>query len=301
MGRRLAVHAGSQRQALTALGVLLALATPALVGAAPRRRAAKVQFARGVAAYRGDDYAAASSAFGKSYAVEADVETLFAWAQAERKLGHCDKASDLYGKLLVSKLPAANKTVVKGQLEECKRIIADDLAASKAAADKATAERAEADRARQAEADRAAKADADHEARVAAERAAQADAHRSIDEPPRSAPAPSHGSAWYKDGLGDTLVVLGISGAGLGVAMLMSSHAAERDSKNPSLTYDQFIKLDDRATSRGTLGVISASVGGAAIVLGLVRYATRSTGDETPNVTGWLAPTGGGLAVARRF
>jgi hypothetical protein len=86
--------------------------------------------------------------------------------------------------------------------------------------------------------------------------------------------------------------------------MLMSGHAAETASKNPALTYDQFIKLDDRATSRGTIGMVSASAGGALIVLGLVRYAarsTRATGDEQRRLTGWIAPAGGGLALAGRF
>ena len=289
---------------MTALVVLLALATTSLVAAGPRRRAAKMQFAKGVAAYHKDDFAGASTSFGRSYSIEADVATLFAWAQAERKQGHCDKASDLYGKLLVSKLVAAKKTIVKGQLEECKRILADDQAAAKAVADQATAERAEADRARQAEADRAAKADADHEARAAADRAAQADAHRAPDPRPVPPPAPSHGSPWYTDDLGDAIVLVGVAGAGVGVAMLISGHAAETASKNPALTYDQFIKLDDRATSRGTIGMVSASAGGALIVLGLVRLAahsTRATGDDQTRLTGWIAPAGGGLALAGRF
>jgi len=295
VGRRLAVHAGSQRQALISLAALLALAAPVL--AAPRARGAKAQFAKGVAAYRKDDYAGASAAFGKSYAVEADVETLFAWAQAERKRGDCEKASELYGKLLVSKLPAANKTVVRDQLEECKRIIAVDQVAARAAADKATAERAEADRARQAEADRAAKADAEREARASSDRATPL--------PPTEPPVVANRSPWYKDGLGDTLVALGIAGGGVCVAMLMSSHAAEADSKGPSLTYQQFIALDDKATSRGTLGVIAGGAGAGLILLGVIRYATRSTGDEATNVktnvTAWLGGAGGGLAVAGQF
>ncbi len=287
MGRRLAVHAGSHRQALISLAALLALAAPAL--AVPRSRAAKAQFAKGVAAYRKDDYAGASAAFGKSYAVEADVETLFAWAQAERKRGDCDKASELYGKLLVSKLPAANKTVVRDQLEECKRIIADD----QAAADKATADRAEADRARQAEADRAAQADADREARARADRAPQV--------PLTAPPVVASSSPWYKDGLGDTLVLLGLAGVGTSVALLMSSHAAEADSRSPSLTYPQFIALDDKATSRGTLGMIAGGVGVGSILLGVIRYATRSTGastNEATKVTAWLGGAGGGLAIS---
>ena len=291
MERRLAVHAGSHRQALISLAALLAFAAPAR--AAPRSRAAKAQFAKGVAAYRKDDYAGASAAFGKSYAVEVDVETLFAWAQAERKQGDCEKAIVLYGKLLVSKLPAANKTVVRDQLEECERIIADDQTAARAAAGKATAERAEADRGRQAEADRAAKADADRDARAKADRAAALQF--------ANPPVVTTSSPWYDDGLGDTLAILGIASVGVGIAMLMSGHAADADSRSPSLTYQQFLALDDKAKSRGTLGVIAGGAGAGLLVLGVIRYATRSTGDEKTNVTAWLGGGGGVLAVAGRF
>ena len=118
MERRFAVHAGSYRQAL--IVAIMLVAAPAL--GAPKR-AGKKEFERGVAAYQKSDYAAASTAFGKSFAAESDAETLFAWAQAERKQNHCDKASDLYAKLLAMDLPAENKSVIKGQIAECQAIL----------------------------------------------------------------------------------------------------------------------------------------------------------------------------------
>ena len=68
-----------------------------------------------------------------------------------------------------------------------------------------------------------------------------------------------------------------------------------------SLTYQQFIALDDKATSRGTFGVIAGGAGAGLILLGVIRYATRSTGDEATNVKTWLGGAGGGLAVAGQF
>ena len=53
-----------------------------------------------------------------------DVETLFAWAQAERQLGNCQKASELYDKLLEMDMPAENKQAVRDKLEECKAQLA---------------------------------------------------------------------------------------------------------------------------------------------------------------------------------
>ncbi len=118
MERRLAVHARTYRQALIAIVVA---ATP--VAAAPKSGPAKVAFDEGLAAYQQEAWATASAAFGKSYAFEADTETLFAWAQTERKQGHCDKALELYEKLLAAKLPEENKAAVATMRDECRAII----------------------------------------------------------------------------------------------------------------------------------------------------------------------------------
>ncbi len=80
-------------------------------------------FDKGVAAYTKGDYATAAASLSESYAREGDPETLFAWAQAERKLGHCSNAVELYNTLLAFDLPAENKKVIETQLDECKQIL----------------------------------------------------------------------------------------------------------------------------------------------------------------------------------
>jgi hypothetical protein len=291
VGRRFAVHAGAHRQALIAVA-LLASGT---VSAAPKKRAAKAQFNIGVASYKAGDYPTASVAFGKSFTLEGDVETLFAWAQAERKQDHCDKAVELYGKLLAMKLPAANKSAIKVQLEECKGIIADQRAAADA---KAAAEAAQA-----AEAAEASKP------QPAPPVVAQEPEPVAVQVPPpiRYEPIP-----WFKDGLGDTLLVGGIAGVGIGVAMLISGHSAEADA-NKAATYATFKPLDDKAKSRGTIGVVASSAGIVLILGSLVRYATRSTSravlgegsaqlwTERPVVTGWIDDHAGGVGLAGAF
>lgn len=281
MGRRFAVHAGPHRQALIA--VVLALACGSAT-AAPKSKAAKVQFEVGVAAYKASDYPAASTAFSKSYAIEADVETLFAWAQAERKQNHCDKASDLYVKLLAGKLPAANKKVVQGQLDECKRILDDEAAASAAAAAKA-------------------RADADAQAKAQAPKPTPQPPHVEqpaiVQQPPEPPTPAPEAKPWFKDALGDTLVGAGLISGGIGVAMLISAHSAEQSS-HTAPDYATFKSFDDRAKSRGKVGVIAGAAGAALIVGGVIRYATRST-EERTTVTGWLDAHTGGLAVAGSF
>jgi hypothetical protein len=292
--RRFAVHAGAHRQALTALAVIgLALglaASPA--AAAPKGRAAKAQFDKGVAAYSKSDFVTASLAFGKSYALEVDVETLFAWAQAERKQGHCDKASELYHQLLTSKLPAENKAVVQGQLDECKKILDDDQARESAA------ERARIDEARA------------HQPRDEVHKPPPSSASPSapIDSPPPAhvdSPGPDiavHASTttetpWFKDAAGDALVGVGVAGVAVGGVLLLSASSASADSKTAP-TYAQFKALDDKAKSRGMYGVIATGAGAALIVAGVIRYATRSTSTESTTVTGWLDARSSGIAIA---
>ena len=124
MERRLSFHAGSRT-----LAVALAFAgATTSAHAAPHGVDAKEQFDRGAGAYNNNDYAAASEAFAKSFAFEADPETLFAWAQAERKLGHCGKAIELYDKLLAMQLPAENRDAVTKLRAECQQL-ADQVAA----------------------------------------------------------------------------------------------------------------------------------------------------------------------------
>ena len=258
MERRLAVHARAHRQALIAALVLAS--APAV--AAPKGAAAKKQFDRGVKAYTAGDFTAAADAMSKSYDLEKDPETLFAWAQAERKLEDCAKAVDLYNELLVYELPAENRKVVESNVAECKEILA------------AKAPKVE-------------------------------DTPKQPEPPPArveevAPPPPSHegGRAWWKDPVGDGLVLAGVGGLVFGGLKLASAASADSDKSNAT-SYADFQRFSDKATSDGKVGVIAAGAGGALVVLGVVWYATHRDHEHT--VTGWLGPTGGGLAIAGGF
>jgi len=110
--RRLTVHAGAHRQALIA--VLALVCSPA--AAAPKSMKARVLFDKGVKLYTKGDYQAAADMLGKSAAIESDPETLFALAQTQRKLDHCDLAIPIYDRLLAMQLPAENKDTIRGLL-----------------------------------------------------------------------------------------------------------------------------------------------------------------------------------------
>lgn len=260
MERRFAVHARAYRQALSALVGAVVLVGAPLAYAAPKTPEAKAAFDRGVAAYTSNDYAAASEALGQSYALEPDVETLFAWAQTERKLEHCDKASELYGKLLAYDLPDENKAAIQTKLEECKAILAAQkpVEPPPPVADPAPV-------------------------------------------PPIDKPQPPPSSpAWWKDPVGGGLVGVGVVGLGVGGYFLVSARSLDAD-KTTAPNYGEFQRLEDKAASRGTIGVIAAAGGGALLVAGIVWYATRGGGERPTQITGWVTPDGGGLVAAGRF
>jgi tetratricopeptide (TPR) repeat protein len=294
--RRLAVLAGINAQALSrrgALGrawplVLAVLLVASSAGAKPRRRDAKIAFDRGVIAYQKGNFEAAAEALGKSFSLERDVDTLFAWAQSERKLERCDKAIELYEKLLTFNLPPANKSAVELNLDECRTAVAQQKARVEPPPVAPTpAEPIAPDpRPQTAEPPRVAQAPA--VTPVATE-----------SPPLRDAP-PAAGRPWYKDP-----VALGLGGGGLvaigvGTGLLISAKSLDSDSKTAG-DYDQTRKLGEQARSRGNIGGVTAAVGAAALIGAAVWIVTHRQSGESRTVTGWLAPDSGGVGVAGAF
>lgn len=280
MERRLSVHAGAHqvsRRLVTAFATVALLSSTVL--AAPKKKAARAQFDKGVAAYTKGDFAAAAEALGKSYALEADAETLFAWAQTERKLDRCDKAIELYDKLLaMPKLPEENKDAVRIQIEECRAIL--QVRPPEPTPD-------------------AAPVDAPPDEAPEPTAPAVTDASAEPERAPVSTPKAEGTRAWWKDPVGGALVGLGVVGLGVGTVFLVQGSGADSD-KESAATYEEYQALADKAESRGQLGVISLVAGGALVTGGIIYYATRSKpADNT--VSGWLAPSGGGLALSGRF
>lgn len=244
------------------------VATALVVGmssaaAAPKRPDAKAAFDKGVAAYTKGDFAAASEQLGRSYELEADLDTLFAWAQSERRLDHCDKASTLYAKLLDSDMPAANKAAVRERFDECQKILAAQAPAP--------------------------------EPIVTPPPAAEP-------PPPSPPPAPprAEGRAWWANPVGGALVGVGLVGAGIGTVFLVQGRAANKD-KASATTYGEFQSLEDRAESRGKLGTALLVGGGVLVTAGIVWYATHPASKRAAQVTAWVAPDGGGVVALGRF
>lgn len=260
MERRLAVLARATQRQVALLAIVLVSAT---VDAAPKKADANAEFRRGVAAYSKKDYAAAAEALAKSYALEPDIETLFAWAQAERQRENCEKAIELYDRLLGEKLPDENKQVVREKRDECKAII-----------------------------------EAKKPPPVVEPKPEPKPAPAPAPEPPLpEKPRADRPSRFGPVGLG--LVGIGAIGLGVGGYFLNSGNKASKDAATAT-NYFETERLNAKADSHGRNGVIGAVGGGVLLVAGVVWIVTRST-EERPVVTGWIAPSGGGLAASGRF
>lgn len=265
MERGITVHARAYRQALSALlaaAVMSATISPAL--AAPKGPKAKAEFDRGVAAYTQGDYNVASEALGKSFTLEPDVETLYAWAQTERKLERCDTASELYAKLLTYDLPAENKAAIRVKLDECKTILA---------------------------------AQAPAPASDPVEPTTPTPMLPPTDEP--AAPTTSSSSRWSSP-VGLTLIGLGVVGLGTGGVLLMQARTADDDKKDAP-NYGDYQRLHNTAQTRGKYGVIAAFGGAGLLATGLLYIAMRGPAERNTQVTGWVQPDGGGVVATGRF
>lgn len=267
MDRGLTVHAGSARQVAVVVLVLgLALgAQPA--AAAPQKPEAKAAFDRGVKAYTAGDYEAASAALDESFAIEQDPETLFAWAQAERKLDHCDRAIALWEKLAAFDLPAENKTAITQKVAECNDVLAKQKP-------------------------------------VEPVKPVEPEVVEPITpvtpvEPPTEHPgSPSR----WKNPVGLSLLGLGVVGLGVGTVFIIQAHAADKK-KDDAATYDEFLDQRDKASSKGRIGVIGLAAGGVLVGAGLAWIMTRPSGTERePSPVGvWLDGDGGGVVLTGGF
>jgi tetratricopeptide (TPR) repeat protein len=256
---------------LAATLALTALVVPA--HAAPKKKDAKAAFDRGVAAYQREDYAKAASELGKSFDLEADLETLYAWAQAERMQDDCDAASKLYRKLLGYDLPDENKEVIREKLEECRKIL-----------------------------------DEPDEPIEVTEGEDGWPVGKPRERPTEDADQPERpgrpGTPWYTDKLGGALVAGGVIAIGAGTVFMMQAASAADDAQ---LSYEEFEAANARAESRGLMGSTALIIGGGLILGGVARYILRDDGSRPARpasetvLVPWLNADGGGLATMGRF
>ncbi len=264
---------------LPIVSFVLALAGPGQLLSNPDAQA-KLREAQG--AFEAEDFEAAAAAVEAAYIIEPEPMLLYPWAQAERNLGHCAAAVDLYQRFLESDPPEQVATVARDNRDMCQQQLDEEAAAA------AEAAAAEEDEFEVIE-------DDEPEPEVVPV------------EPPPVAPItddPPKAKKWYADPLGGVLVGVGVVGVGVG-AGLMGAGSAAAGKANEQDSHNGYLDERGRATGLRNGGAVALSIGGALIIGGVVRYLLVARKNKA-SATAWrmapeLGPRWSGVSVGRRF
>ena len=104
-------------------------------------------------------------------------------------------------------------------------------------------------------------------------------------------------SPWYKDVLGDALVIGGVAAA-VGGFVVYRGAVSDLDAAEDSNDLDEYQELVDKASSRRTFSIVLFGGGAALVTAGMLRYVLRDNGSErgvaiAPTTSGGLITWGG--------
>lgn len=279
-----------------------------LAGARAHFKAAEAAKARG-------DYKTAATEYLAAHDLFPDPEFFFDAGEVYRLAGDEPDALTYYQKYLDLEPSGRGAAAARVAVDELRRSIAARQGAARRAADDEARHNAAEDARRKADEDAVRRAAEDEARRNAAEdarRKADEDAARRAadDEARRKQPATSPEApsatpavatwAWYRDPIALGLLGTGVAAIGVGTGFLLSAQSADQDAK-AAKTYQGVLDAGDRASQRGTRGLVIGGVGIALVGGGVAWIVLHRDSGEQRTVTGWLLPGGGGLAVHGRF
>jgi tetratricopeptide (TPR) repeat protein len=217
-----------------------------------------------------------------AYALDPQPDLLYALGQVHTKLGNCGEASTYYKRFVATQKDPRVTDVVDQAIAACK------------SAPNPVRERPQ---------------PPDSPRPPSGERTPSPD---SLPQPPdrpseptadKQAPTPDvarHGSPWYKDKLGDSLVLGGVTATAVALVEYGSALSDLSTARGaPSLS--RYHALVDLAHSKRTVSVVLVGAGSALIVTGVIRYVLH--GETTDVGTIGVAPARGSGVVTyeRRF
>jgi len=274
------------------------LVMPLAAEAKPKpKSAAKPHIEKATKAHKAGNFQLALDELETAYAIDPQPKLLYAIAQTHAKLDNCPQAITYYEKYLATITDKAKQEVVKQAISSCK----GKAAAAPPAEDKDAVFRKHKDE------------PAAEEPKPEPEPAEPVKAPPPPEpaKPPEPAPPPApvakepaaaplvqepvvvhHRSHWYSDVLGDALVIAGV-GAGVGGAILYSSAVSDLDAAEKSSSLMGYQDLVDSAHQKRTYTIILGGGGLALVAAGILRYATRDTGES--HAVAIVPTSGGGL------
>ena len=255
---------------LLACLVLVAFARDA--GAGPKETAKK-HLETATQAHADGKFELALSELQKAYKLDPQPDLLYAIGQVYAKLGDCDEATAYYNKFLAASTDPAVKPAVEEAIASCKPAAAEDPPP----VEPPPAE------------------------------PPPAEPPGASEPPQQTAPVASTSltvaaraeSPWYKDVLGDALVIGGVA-ATLGGVIVYRGAVSDLDAAEDSDDLARYQELVDHAKSRRTMSLVFIGGGAALVTAGVLRYLLRDPDSERGVA---IAPThqGGVVTWGGRF
>lgn len=284
------------RALLIAVLVTAPLAADAKPRPKTRAQSVKAHMNRAAKAHKAKKFEVALTELEAAYAIEPQPKLLFAIAQVQAKLDRCDGAIDNYEKFLASTKDKQKQAIVKQAIAACKTKIASATPAPDPTppADNVFRDKKPVET-----------PPPPVEPPVAEPPPPVAEPAPADDDTPPSLGTPSMGRAetspsrggtpWYKDVVGDALVVGGLAAGAASVFMYLKA-TGELDDAETAASLDQYEDGVARARDHRTYAVIFAGAGVVLLGGGLLRYAFHDSGESRTSGVA-LAPTWGGAAI----
>ena len=264
----------SRSLAGVAVVAVIAAALPARAQKAPAMTPeAKAHFDRGIAHYAAKEYDAASRELAEAFFADPKREILFAWAQAKRLADDCASAIPLYRKYLDSDPPAKTAKVARQHLARCEKRVGPGGEGS----------------------------DPSVKPEPKPDPVEEMEPPIEPSEAARPASTPSRRKPWYKDALGDALVVAGAAGLGVGTVFWLKSNGSREDADQAE-SYADYQRAVADGRSQRKIAIAGLAAGGTLVAAGVLRWALRGGGGEGPPAVAVTADgAGAGVALGWEF
>jgi tetratricopeptide (TPR) repeat protein len=289
--------------------LFLALALAPAAARADNKEDAKVHVANATQAHKAGHYDEARLELEAAYALDPDPAVLYALGQVHAKLGHCREATAYFTRFAAAQKDPQVSKIVDQAIAACTPAAAPASQASAASPDAApqassppstgTVPQAPA---RPFAPTRSASSPAPipAPARAASSPASAPASTRGASSPaPTTAPAEApQPTAWYRDKLGDGLVIGGLVAGVLGLIEYRGARSDldAAENRTTTTTLDRYNDLLASAHDKRTASIVLFGAGSALIAGGVLRYVLHDRDREARSVG--VAPARGGAVVS---
>lgn len=275
--------------------ILIPIWVAVLASGATAEPTAKQHFDRGATHYAAGHYDKAAVELRASFEAGHSSRSLFAWAQAERLSGHCDRAVPLYRRLLRRELSAVQTRKARAAMALC------EGEESATAGEESTPAGEEPLSPGEPSTTQGQKPGPTATATVPPPAVAVTVGTKSQPSPPTEAPIAAEGQSDHH-WIGPVAVgSAGIIALGAGIGLWMSARS-EADLAGEATDSASFLEHRDHANSRQSLAGVSVAAGGVLCGAAVAWWFLQDDEPrEAENLAMWANGKSGGILVWGRF